>query len=428
MADVIIIGAGLVGCSIAHQLAAGGYAVTVVDKAAAAGHGSTSASSGVVRFNYSTYDSVALAWESQHAWLDWRAHVGATSDESLARFHRIGMLMMDVPLLSLERNAELLRSVGVPCRVLGAEQIAALIPGVDTGRYWPNKRIDDPAFWEPADDVICGMLTPDGGYVDDPALAALNLADAARRHGAIFRFRASVTGVTRSAGHVTGVTLDDGSTLHARIVVNAAGPWSARVNELAGVGSGWTVTTAPMRQEVHHVPAPPGFDPAPVVGDLDLGVYFRPDGAGSILVGGTEPECDPLEWVGDPDAASLTPTQRQFEAQVTRLARRLPELGIPNAPSGVVGIYDVSTDWAPIYDATELSGFYVAIGTSGNQFKNGPVIGQLMRALIDAVESGHNHDKDPVVFRGPRTGIDITLGAFSRIRPDNPDSTGTVMG
>ena len=124
----------------------------------------------------------------------------------------------------------------------------------------------------------------------------------------------------------------------------------------------------------------------------------------------------------------MAPTQRVFEAQVTRLARRLPALGVPGAPTGVVGVYDVSSDWAPIYDRTELAGFYVAFGTSGNQFKNGPVIGQLMRTLIEAVESGRDHDRDPAVFQGPRTGHDINLRAFSRLRDRNPDTTGTVMG
>lgn len=428
MTDVVIIGAGLVGCSIAHQLAVGGYSVTVVDKAAAAGHGSTSASSGVVRFNYSTADSVALSWEAHFGWLEWRAHLGAADGEHLARFHRVGMLMMDVPVLDMARSAQLLREAGVPHQVLDGPQIAALIPGIDTGRYWPNKRIDDPAFWEPADGTVCAMYTPDAGYVDDPALAAQNLADAASRHGATFRYRAQVTGISREGSRVAGVEFADGTVLPAGIVVNAAGPWSSRVNELAGAGSDFTVSLAPMRQEVHHVPAPAGFGAAPVIGDLDLGTYIRPEGAGSLLVGGTEPECDDLEWVRDPDDVSLTPTQRQFDAQVTRAARRLPGLGVPGTAHGVVGVYDVSSDWSPIYDRTDVAGFYIAAGTSGNQFKNAPVIGQLMRVIIDAVEAGHDHDAEPVPFHGTYTGLTVNLGAYSRKRERNPDSTGTVIG
>jgi sarcosine oxidase, subunit beta len=146
-----------------------------------------------------------------------------------------------------------------------------------------------------------------------------------------------------------------------------------------------------------------------------------------MLVGGTEPECDPLEWIDDPDRVDPRPTLDQFEAQVLRTARRFPELPVPRRPSGVVGVYDVSSDWIPIYDRTGLDGYYVAIGTSGNQFKNTPVVGELMATLVLAVEAGQDHDRDPVTFRCSFTGADVDLAAFSRRRPPNLDSSGTVM-
>ncbi|MFI5429545.1 FAD-dependent oxidoreductase [Aeromicrobium sp. UC242_57] len=144
--------------------------------------------------------------------------------------------------------------------------------------------------------------------------------------------------------------------------------------------------------------------------------------------GGTEPECDPLPWIDDPDAADLTPTRTAYEAQVTRAARRFGELGVPPRPLGIAGVYDVSSDWTPIYDRTSLDGFYVAIGTSGNQFKNAPVAGQFMRDIVLAVEDGHDHDADPVQYRGERTGLTVDLGSYSRRRPVNAESSGTVMG
>jgi glycine/D-amino acid oxidase-like deaminating enzyme len=98
------------------------------------------------------------------------------------------------------------------------------------------------------------------------------------------------------------------------------------------------------------------------------------------------------------------------------------------SPRGVAGVYDVSEDWTPIYDRTELDGYYVAMGTSGNQFKNAPVVGRFMAALVEFVESGHDHDRDPLRFVAERTGNTINLGAFSRRRPFNANSTGTVMG
>ena len=88
----------------------------------------------------------------------------------------------------------------------------------------------------------------------------------------------------------------------------------------------------------------------------------------------------------------------------------------------------MSTDWAPIYDRTALPGYYVAMGTSGNQFKNAPVVGQMMAALVAAVESGHDHDRDPLVWTAPRTGQRLALATYSRLRRVDPDAPSNVMG
>ncbi|MCS5678476.1 MAG: FAD-binding oxidoreductase, partial [Acidimicrobiales bacterium] len=89
--------------------------------------------------------------------------------------------------------------------------------------------------------------------------------------------------------------------------------------------------------------------------------------------------------------------------------------------------YDVTPDWLPIYDRTSMEGYYVAIGTSGNQFKNAPLIGQAMRDLVDACEVGHDHDGDPVTTDCHHIGRTLDLGAFSRLRTGVATS-GTVLG
>ena len=199
---------------------------------------------------------------------------------------------------------------------------------------------------------------------------------------------------------------------------------------LARVLDDFRVTTRPLRQEVHQVPAPDNFlmrRAAPVTFDGDVGTYFRPEPGAGILVGGMEPACDPLHWLEDPDRTDLAVTVEGYEANTVRLARRMPDLTVPNRPNGVVGVYDTSTDWIPIYDRTNLDGFYVAIGTSGNQFKNAPVIGQLVAHLIDAVEGGQGHDHQPVTWRAPHTGHDINLGHYSRLRTAHASSA-SVLG
>jgi sarcosine oxidase subunit beta len=94
---------------------------------------------------------------------------------------------------------------------------------------------------------------------------------------------------------------------------------------------------------------------------------------------------------------------------------------MPSRPSGVAGLYDVTPDWLPVYDRTDLAGFYVAIGTSGNQFKTAPLVGQLIAALVDAAEGGRDTDEDPVSVPGPRTGRDISLATYSRRRDPAAD-------
>ena len=111
-----------------------------------------------------------------------------------------------------------------------------------------------------------------------------------------------------------------------------------------------------------------------------------------------------------------------------RLAQRWTGLPIPNQMKGVVELYDVTEDWAPIYDKTILPGFYVAIGTSGNQFKNAPVVGKMMSKLIQECQSGRDHDVDPVPFHFENVGMDISIGFFSRNREINTASSNSVLG
>lgn len=431
-ADAIVVGAGVIGSSTALELSRAGLRVVVVDRLHGPGQGSTSASSAVVRFNYSIFPSVAAAWESKHCWEDWAGHLGTVDPAGMAGFRRTGMVFLDVEVAPTEKVIPLFDRAGVSYERWDAPTLAARVPSLDPGRFWPPKRLEDDAFWADPVGEVGALWTPDGGYVDDPMLAAANLATAAREAGAQFLFRREVTAVRRTGDRVSGVELSDGQRVDAPVVVNVAGPWSPTLNQLAGVGEDFTITTRPMRQEVHHVTAPPGFNDGdqigPVVADLDLGTYVRGAPGDGFYVGGTEPECDPLPWIDDPDAADLDPTRAAFEAQVTRAARRFGELGVPSKVRGIAGVYDVSSDWTPIYDRTSLDGFYVAIGTSGNQFKNAPVAGQFMRDIVLAVENGQDHDSDPVQYRGERTGLTVDLGAYSRRRPVNTESSGTVMG
>jgi sarcosine oxidase subunit beta len=145
-------------------------------------------------------------------------------------------------------------------------------------------------------------------------------------------------------------------------------------------------------------------------------------------VGSEDPDCDGKEWIEDPDDYDRGVTEAQWQAQVYRLARRIPSLGIPNERRGVVDLYDVSDDWIPIYDRSDIDGFYMAVGSSGNQFKNAGPAGLLMAELIDRCENGHDHDADPLQLPTRFTDYPIDLGFYSRLRAFNPDSSLSVNG
>ena len=133
-----------------------------------------------------------------------------------------------------------------------------------------------------------GKASPEAGYVNDPQLSVHNLQRAAEASGALFRFNSQVINILRSPQRVTGVTLDDGNTITAPVVVNVAGPHSYVINKMAGVYDSMKIKTRALRHEVHHVPAPEGFDfetQGFTAADDDTGVYYRPEVGNHILIG-----------------------------------------------------------------------------------------------------------------------------------------------
>jgi glycine/D-amino acid oxidase-like deaminating enzyme len=258
------------------------------------------------------------------------------------------------------------------------------------------------------------------------------LVTAAQDLGTTLLLNHTVTEIIQRNERVAGVRFSNGEVIESPVVINAAGPWSGQINRLAGVGAEFTIGVRPLRQEVHYVQAPSGFNVdgalGPSIADSDLGTYIRAAAGDKIMVGGTEPECDALEWIENPDDSDPSVTASCFERQVVRAARRLSTLGVPITPKGVAGVYDVSDDWQPIYDRTDLAGFYVAMGTSGNQFKNAPLVGRFLARLVESVEAGHDHDEEPLHYVGEHTGNTINLGAFSRKRQFNINTSGNVWG
>ena len=330
----------------------------------------------------------------------------------------------------LQKAVGIMEEIGCPYEHLDADQVRERLPVVALDSFAPAKRPEHPDFAQSNGGVIEGaMFFSAGGYVTDPQLASHNLERAAQAAGAQFRFNARVEEILTEGGRVSGVRLAGGDTIAAPVVVNVAGPHSYKINEMAGVTAGMNINTRALRHEVAHVPSPEGYDfesKGCVMSDNDTTAYIRPETGNHILIGSEDPECDPREWV-DPDDFD-----RDFSDQVRilamRAAQRIPDLPIPNQMKGVVELYDVSDDWIPIYDKSDLPGFYMAVGTSGNQFKNAPIVGEMMADLVEACEAGHDHDVEPVTFRLKHIDREITLGFYSRRREINADSSFSVLG
>jgi sarcosine oxidase subunit beta len=429
--DAVIIGAGVIGCSIALALSRKGYRTLNVDRLPAAGYGSTSSSAAIIRPYYSTVEGTALAYEGHFYWRDWADFVGLGDDAALINYVQCGCLvLMPAGEDRLAATQRTLSAVGVPFEVLGPDEVQNRAPTINLQSFAPPKRIDDPAFGVPNDTSLPGAIfCPTGGYINDPQLACANLAEASAARGAAYRFNVNVTQILQSGGRVTGVILGNGERIDAPVVINAAGPHSCAINALANVAGEMTITTGAMKQEVVHVPAPAGFDfsgSGSIITDADAGIYMRPEVGNHMLIGSMEPACDTLEWT---DADTFQPDlSEQSTNQLWRAAQRFPTLGIPNQPQGLAALYDVSSDWIPIYDRSDLEGYFMAIGTSGNQFKNAPIVGEMMAELVAYCMGGGDHDADPLRFHLRHIDRDISLSFFSRKRPIHAESSFSVLG
>jgi sarcosine oxidase subunit beta len=429
--DAIIIGAGIIGCSVAFELAKKGYQTLNIDKLSTAGQGSTSNSCAIIRLHYSTPDGVALAREGYYYWLNWPEYLGVEDKTGMARYINTGCLVIKTPLnKNLTNVMASLDELGVEYEELDLEGIKEKVPLLNTRKYFPAKLMNDPEFGASTGDAVQGAIfVPESGYITDPQLSTHNVQVAAEAHGGEFLYNAEVADILKQSGRVSGAKLKDGTEIQAPIVVNVAGPHSYIINRMAGVEEGMKIKTRALRQEVCHVPAPADFDyekNGTIISDGDIGCYSRPEVGNHILIGSEDPECDEREWV-DPDDFD-DGFSNQWKTQAMRQAQRINDLPIPNQPKGVVDLYDVTDDWIPIYDKSDLNGFYMAIGTSGNQYKNAPVIGVLMAELIEKVEADHDHDKDPVKFLMKYTGRECNIGFFSRLREINLDSSFSVIG
>ncbi|MEE9280636.1 MAG: FAD-dependent oxidoreductase [Myxococcota bacterium] len=373
-ADVVVVGAGVIGLSIAYQLArhrAG--RITVFEKGAAVAEGSTGASSAVLRQRYSHAAMIQLARDGLRAYSRWADFTGLAVPR--AEFQHAGVLWMTgESAADVAADRKRLNDLGVAAMLLDADELRERFPALsacgaslDLSGEHEHRCTEGGPY----------LLELDGGYTD-PVGAAHDLLEASRRDGVDVRLRESVTGIRAAGGRVRGVDLASGGGVDAPVVINAAGPWCNRLTALTGVQIPWTLR--PTRVQVLYRDWPPELPgPLPVVGDLASGIYFRPESRGQqLLVGSTRPQ-DEREQVEDPDDfdRGLDPAFRQ--GRIHGLHHRLPRLPHRGRVTGLAGLYTVNEeDVHPVIGPTELEGYLVANGFSGHGFKLAPMVGSMV--------------------------------------------------
>jgi sarcosine oxidase subunit beta len=351
-ADVVVIGAGVQGASLAFHLASRGTRVMIVERATVAA-GATGRSSGLVRIYYDLLAEARLAVTSFEWFRDWEARIGGDCG-----FTRAGFLWIE-PGDAAERvraNVAAHRALGANSRVVGAAEMRDLVPGLAITD-------DEVAAWE-----------PDSGYAD-PSMTASGFVRAARDRGARLLQGAEVTAIRTDGGRVTGVETSKGA-IDAPVVVNAAGGWSGRVASLAGVD----IPLVVWRHDTGYLGVPASVPrPIPVVIDIANSMYFRPEGAQLVLVGLE----DDNQMGGSPDrdTASAAPDFRDRASE--RIVRRVPGLidgTFRTSHSGQDGL--TGPDQRPMLGQAGPDGFFLDCGHSGTGFKTAPAVGLAMSELI----------------------------------------------
>ena len=171
--DAVVIGAGIIGTSLAFSLSKQGWQVLVVDPLAGAGQGATSSSVAMVRTQYSTVEGSALAWEGFHCWQDWAGFLSLDSDEPVAPFHLAGVLTFKTANNSfLERQLEFSRQLGIPFEFWSLSKLQSIFPNWDLASFGPPVTLGDPAFSARSDAALESVFFPKGGYCPPPTVFA----------------------------------------------------------------------------------------------------------------------------------------------------------------------------------------------------------------------------------------------------------------
>jgi sarcosine oxidase subunit beta len=348
-ADVVIIGAGVMGASAAYHLARQGVQkILLLERERFFGTGATGRCAGGVRYQFGTEINVRLSIESLAMLERFKDEIGQDIN-----YRKCGYLFVltDEPQVRVFRqNADMQRRLGAHTQWLSGDEVRQRLPLMSF------------------DDALGGTFNQDDGLVD-PNSVVSGYISAAQRLGVHCVADAPATGLQVRKGKVEGVATPVG-TIQADVVLNAAGPWAADVAGLAGVD---LPITPVRRQWFTTTPLPELPADFPFVIDFAQSLYFHTEGEG-LLIGMSNPrEAPGYDQRVDEDFELLN-----AEAAILRM----PILERAGRASHAAGLYEVTPDAHPIFGPTPVDGFYVVAGFSGHGFMHGPIAGKLIAELI----------------------------------------------
>jgi sarcosine oxidase subunit beta len=351
--DVIIIGGGIVGSSIAYHLTEAGYNnVVILERESHQGKGSTGKSMGGVRAQFSTSESIKMSLYSIPFFYQFEEVMGHPSG-----YRAQGYLFVATNQRHLDYLCQ-----NYQRQVAAGLKTAHLLKPDDVAQIAPEIRRDD---------VLGGAFCSTDGFVDPHSVMTGFALKAAERGVKIIR-ETEVTAIHRDAQGVTGVETNNG-TFSSRCIVNACGAWAGMLAKLAGVD----LPVEPLRRML--VPTEP-FDgvahTSPMVVDMNTGFHYRPEGRG-ILLAWNDPEETP--------GFKLNFDRGFIEKVLTRGVDRLPclEEAEVNPKRAWAGLYEMTPDHHPVLgEAKELPGFFLANGFSGHGVMHSPATGRVLADLI----------------------------------------------
>jgi glycine/D-amino acid oxidase-like deaminating enzyme len=348
-ADIVIVGAGAIGASIAYQLGRRGARDVVVLERDAVGAGSTSKAAGGIRVQFATRVEIELSLRGLAFFKRFEDEMGVPCD-----FHQEGYLFVvtdEATLARFRANVELQRSMGADVRVIAPDDARALVPALNV------------------DDALAAVWGPMDGHAS-PNDVVQAYATQARARGVRVVEDTPVTGIVVERGRVAGVRTPAG-TVATRLVVNAAGPWAPLVGRMAGL-------ELPVDPRRRHIFVTDAFDgirhPLPLVTDTGSGFYCRSE-QGAILMSPGD--------IGEITEYEARVDWGVLEQAVEKAVRRIPALERAQVRHAWAGLRPLTPDGRAILDwAPGVEGLYLAVGFCGHGFQHSPGVGETVAEVL----------------------------------------------